>query len=656
MKKLFLIPFAFIAMMATSCQEYNTVDPNDNVEQPTETEGKHVKILFRTPSSANTRAMGAGMQDGQQFEFDMSSVILLQVDDEGSVIIEDDPQSGEPQLGGYFSFINLTTGTPQGDYVQYEQDIVLPSDLNKFVIWLNSGDGEPIDVNFTQGITSYEQDYGFASIGAIGQGDLSTATGTGTFADPVIVSVTIAPKMARIQVENDLTNVKTLQAVVESSQERSAATTWDITGDYDAAEEALYEKLATQLGLTLQTASRVIKEDALGNPLPEAEWKTVDTEFYPMLYTGLRIESIHVNRTYNNLISGTITQGMTTAEMKALMQRTYDHMVSPTPTHLTDPLVVKDITKPGQSWYDTYFFSSYSSYRDQGAKWGLFNTYDTDVEISDGSADVYPNLNAHSAAISTSSYNNGDHRWLLSPEGGVTEGESGAFVDDVTSIIADAQNDFVNGSLTQGQLYDTYERYWPRLLNPYMMSSFFQVDQYSTDPAPGTIGFNLYEQGTTTTSRDAAKEQQPHLIVRFSYEKKLIFDDEGNIVINPETGYPEYEAGPGSVTETPNPSDGGDGGTQMAPGGKAMSGSSISTKKTIKNLNIVAFEDTANPGQYPAFQGGNIYVLSLSDILSMILDENTPVTDQGYEDSEQTYTEMKVQIKNWKEVGVKPVI
>ncbi len=235
-----------------------------------------------------------------------------------------------------------------------------------------------------------------------------------------------------------------------------------------------------------------------------------------------------------------------------------------------------DITGAGYAWEETYTKTDmFTPDHLVGSKYALFNSHNPYLFYYDTQDNkVMANINA---ALNTVSH---EDRWRIT---GDRVGQA-PVLDAPTKTIADS---------------------WPTMINPALQSCFFQTDETAAESNAGALGYNIYAQGEATATRDEALLQQPHLVVEFSYSAIAQLNPDGSFVKDAE-GFMVYD--------------------------------DVAYGTETKYLNIVAFEETINPQDpakpFPAFEGGFVYTLQLSEIVNLILDPETVVTEEGNEDPE----------------------
>ncbi len=139
-----------------------------------------------------------------------------------------------------------------------------------------------------------------------------------------------------------------------------------------------------------------------------------------------------------------------------------------------------------------------------------------------------------------------------------------------------------------------------------------------------SVGFNLFAQGTESSTATAAKEQQPHLILKIGYSQKAIRNEAKEII-----GWMDVDVVNGLAADDKNPDN------------------------NYSYINIVAYQSGASI--YPAFEAGKVYELSMLELLDIFMNPEVNPTDPTTPDPDGiNLIKMTISVDNWKEVNVEP--
>ncbi len=611
-------------VLFVSCQKQNLPDGGEDSEQ----DGR-VVTLFMTTTSADeltrSNSIGPATEDNDPLAFDISSVMVFPLDADGNPIKESDgvtnksfkvsmiPASPDEVLLDENGEIVSSDGHEYKNY--YVATIKLDYAIEKVAVYLNyNATSTPMTVNDRQG------DYLAEIVPAVGHADVVQGASSSSY----YASVVVDPLMARIQIVNDL-----LDGEMGYYNEVLSRAQSPIASREELYANKYYQFLRGELGIEFWTASN-----------------DGDYALKP-LYDLLRIEGFYLNRTY--------------------MDINEEAYIAENPSPAVAPVI--DVTS-SSSWH--------TAFAADGAKKGLFATYDSPNAASKTAIDgdyawrITPFIHnfhymiqrgpSRSLNPNSTEFNALNNYYFCNILGAATYlGELGSDPFVTKEFYAFGFNYSIWTDPDTGEtVYDDEKdlrvhENWDWHVNENLKSSFFQnsTEGSSRDAA---LGFNLYAQGKETLTNEEARNEQPHLVVQFSYfgkyHENIIYGVGQQNSISRATWYDPsgaYKYNPESVATLSSAIE--------------FMGESINQYYTItkKNLNLVAFKDPLT-GTYPAFEGGYVYTIKLSDIIRMILDPTTEVTPEGNEDPQEIFSEIEISVGHWTdqpltpEPGDKPVI
>ncbi len=152
-----------------------------------------------------------------------------------------------------------------------------------------------------------------------------------------------------------------------------------------------------------------------------------------------------------------------------------------------------------------------------------------------------------------------------------------------------------------------------------------QSKSYENGNSQGeSIGFNLFPQGETQSTEEAARDEQPHLIIKIGYTEKALRNADGEII-----GWEHVDVVNGLAGDDSDPTN------------------------NYSYINIAAYINATS--YYPAFEAGKVYEISMMDLIDAIAHPATNPTDPDNPDPDSEKTiEVTIKVDNWKEVGVTP--